>query len=227
MDETLIHTAKDDEVMPHRAPDFTFSLDVIGCSFDVYKRPGVHEFLKQVASEFEVAVWTAGTREYAEPILDWLDCDGVITHRLYRDSCTLHRYGFYVKDLSKLDRSLSEIIIVDNSAYSFAFHRDNGIQCTDYYFDEDDQELTRIGQFLCHIKDAKDFRVIVPQYHEWSPEVVNCGDVDFSDAPTVDAGDTDDQTSPSLGLIRWTDSNGNRRMRSNRTRKPPSRYGYI
>ena len=30
---------------------------------------------------------------------------------------------------------------------------------------------------------------------------------------------------PVFGLVRWTDSNGNRRMRSTRVRKPPSRYG--
>ena len=35
----------------------------------------------------------------------------------------------------------------------------------------------------------------------------------------------EEETSPVLGLMRWTDSNGNRRMRSTRVRKPPSRYG--
>jgi hypothetical protein len=35
----------------------------------------------------------------------------------------------------------------------------------------------------------------------------------------------EEEPSPVLGLVRWTDSNGNRRMRSTRVRKPPSRYG--
>ena len=35
----------------------------------------------------------------------------------------------------------------------------------------------------------------------------------------------EEESSPVLGLVRWTDSNGNRRMRSTRVRKPPSRYG--
>jgi RNA polymerase II subunit A small phosphatase-like protein len=171
MDETLIHTAHDDE-QPPRAPDFTFSLDTCESSFDVYERPGVHEFLKQVSSDFEVAVWTAGTRDYAEPILDWLDRDGVITTRLYRDSCTLHRYGFYVKDLGKLNRCLSKIIIVDNNPRSFAFHQRNGIKCSDYYFDEYDEELKRIYQFLHHVKNVTDFRDVVPKYNIWAAE--NC-----------------------------------------------------
>ena len=169
MDETLIHTANDDE-QPSRAPDFTFSLDTCESSFDVYERPGVHEFLKQVASDFEVAVWTAGTRDYAEPILDWLDRDGVITTRLYRDSCTLHHYGFYVKDLGKLNTCLSKIIIVDNNPRSFAFHQRNGIKCSDYYFDEYDEELKRIHQFLHYVKNFTDFRDFVPKYHIWAEQ---------------------------------------------------------
>ena len=37
----------------------------------------------------------------------------------------------------------------------------------------------------------------------------------------------EEEPAPVFGLIRWTDSNGNRRMRSTRVRKPPSRYGCI
>ena len=37
----------------------------------------------------------------------------------------------------------------------------------------------------------------------------------------------DEEPVPVFGLIRWTDSHGNRRMRSTRVRKPPSRYGCI
>jgi hypothetical protein len=37
----------------------------------------------------------------------------------------------------------------------------------------------------------------------------------------------EEEPAPALGLVRWTDSNGNRRMRSTRVRKPPSRYGCL
>ena len=33
----------------------------------------------------------------------------------------------------------------------------------------------------------------------------------------------DKEPAPVFGLVRWTDSNGNRRMRSTRVRKPPTR----
>ena len=167
LDETLIHTVSTDEQLP-RAPDKLFYFNGQGRSYPVYKRPGVERFLMSVASQFEVAVWTAGTRNYAEPILNWLDPYGFITTRLYRDSCTELEDGSYVKDLSKLNRLLSEIIIVDNNPYSFEFQPDNGIQCSDFYFDECDTELIRIRQFLNIIKDVQDTRTVVPQFQNWA-----------------------------------------------------------
>jgi carboxy-terminal domain RNA polymerase II polypeptide A small phosphatase len=168
LDETLIHTVSTYEQLS-RAPDNVFYFDAAQQRpYPVYKRPGVEKFLMSVASQFEVAVWTAGTREYAEPILNWLDPYGFITTRLYRDSCTELEDGSYVKDLSKLNRSLSEVVIVDNNPYSFQFQPDNGIQCLDFYFDKCDTELKRIRQFLHIIKDVHDIRTVVPQFQEWT-----------------------------------------------------------
>ena len=45
-----------------------------------------------------------------------------ITHRLYRQHCFLTEEGYYVKDLRIFaDRDLKDVVIVDNSVYSFAF----------------------------------------------------------------------------------------------------------
>lgn len=167
LDETLIHTVSTNERLP-RAPDNVFYFNAQERSYPVYKRPGVQKFLMSVASQFEVAVWTAGTRDYAEPILNWLDPYGFITTRIYRDSCTEMEQDGYVKDLSKLNRSLSEVVIVDNNPYSFQCQPDNGIQCLDFYFDQCDTELQRIRQFLHIIKDVRDTRTVVPQFQEWA-----------------------------------------------------------
>jgi hypothetical protein len=40
--------------------------------------------------------------------------------------------GNYVKDLEKIDRDISQIIIVDNSPLSFLFQEANAIGCTRY-----------------------------------------------------------------------------------------------
>ena len=63
---------------------------------------------------FEVIIFTASVPEYADPLLDLLDKNRVIAHRLYRQHCTCIKAGF-AKDLSKLNRDLKDVIIVDVS----------------------------------------------------------------------------------------------------------------
>lgn len=57
---------------------------------------------------------------------DLLDKWGAFRARLFRESCVFHR-GNYVKDLSRLGRDLTRIIIVDNSPASYVFHPDNAV----------------------------------------------------------------------------------------------------
>lgn len=67
-----------------------------------------------------------GSRQYADPVSDLLDKWGAFRCRLFRESCVFHR-GNYVKDLSRLGRDLSKVIIVDNSPASYVFHPDNAV----------------------------------------------------------------------------------------------------
>ena len=68
-------------------------------------RPHVQNFLKEISKNWEIVVFTAGLKDYADWILNELDPQKYITKRLYRDSCTLRR-GVYLKDLRKLGRDL-------------------------------------------------------------------------------------------------------------------------
>eukprot|EP00456_Euglypha_rotunda_P038572 TRINITY_DN2964_c0_g1_i2.p1 TRINITY_DN2964_c0_g1~~TRINITY_DN2964_c0_g1_i2.p1 ORF type:complete len:240 (-),score=32.03 TRINITY_DN2964_c0_g1_i2:16-735(-) len=106
LDETLVHSS----FRPVPSPDFVISIDLDGVTHRVYvqKRPGVDEFLEQVATKFEVIVFTASLGAYANPVMDILDPKGYIKVRLFRESCVQH-YGNYVKDLSLLGRRLEEI----------------------------------------------------------------------------------------------------------------------
>jgi hypothetical protein len=54
----------------------------------IARRPGLAAFLRAAAALFEVGVFTAGSRAYAEPVLDALDPEGeLFAWRLYRDAC--------------------------------------------------------------------------------------------------------------------------------------------
>uniref|UniRef100_A0A671WLP0 Mitochondrial import inner membrane translocase subunit TIM50 n=1 Tax=Sparus aurata TaxID=8175 RepID=A0A671WLP0_SPAAU len=77
---------------------------------------------------------------YADPVADLLDQWGVFRTRLFRESCVFHR-GNYVKDLSRLGRELSKVIIIDNSPASYIFHPENAVPVQSWFDDMTDTEL--------------------------------------------------------------------------------------
>ena len=81
-------------------------------------RPGADQFLKEMFELYELVIFTAGTEEYADWALMFLDNVSLIKHRLYRQHA-LPFNGYYVKDLSRLGRDLSKTLIVDNIAENF------------------------------------------------------------------------------------------------------------
>ncbi|XP_073916132.1 CTD small phosphatase-like protein isoform X2 [Castor canadensis] len=122
LDETLVHSS----FKPISNADFIVPVEIDGTIHQVYvlKRPHVDEFLQRMGQLFECVLFTASLAKYADPVADLLDRWGVFRARLFRESCVFHR-GNYVKDLSRLGRELSKVIIVDNSPASYIFHPEN------------------------------------------------------------------------------------------------------
>lgn len=85
-------------------------------------RPWAKEFLREVTKYFEVVVFTASEKTYANKAIKLLDPNKeFIRGRLYRNSCTWFN-PLLVKDLNILGRDLSKTVIVDNSPNAFALN---------------------------------------------------------------------------------------------------------
>ena len=56
--------------------------DNVGDQFT--ERPGVSEFLVKMKTFFEIVIFTAAKKDYADRIINKLDNNGLISHRLYR-----------------------------------------------------------------------------------------------------------------------------------------------
>lgn len=67
---------------------------------------------------FEIVIFTAAMQDYADWVLDQLDYDNCISHRLYRQHA-IPEGQFYIKDLSRIGRDISKMLIVDNVAENF------------------------------------------------------------------------------------------------------------
>jgi len=131
----------DTSLVKQRSPLYTLVLDMDETliHFDPRRRhfrvrPHVHNFLREMSHQWEIIVFTAGLKDYANWILNELDPQKYITRRLYRDSCTFRR-GSYMKDLKKVGRDLSKTVIVDNLPENFQLQKDNGIGIKSWFND--------------------------------------------------------------------------------------------
>lgn len=137
-------------------------------------RPGVYVFLRKMCELYEVVVYTASTRNYADKVLDAIDPERTVTHRLFRKHCTLYNCEF-VKDLSQLGRDLKDVIIVDNSPDCYMLQPCNGIPISTWTNDKNDRELDKLSSILELLHKVDDVR-------DYLREVVRDNELDYLEA---------------------------------------------
>jgi len=153
LDETLIHSS----FKPLET--YSFSLDITlnnkPTKVFVLKRPGLDEFLQECCRHFEVVIFTASIRAYANPVMDYLDQFGTLfSIRLFREHCS-YKDGSFFKDLSLLGRDLSQVVIVDNSPMSYSMHPRNALPISTWFDDPKDLDLARLTPVLKKIAEQE------------------------------------------------------------------------
>ena len=161
LDETLVHCT----IEPTSGADVVFPIQFNGVEYKVHvaKRPHLEHFLQKVVHEyqFEVIVFTASQRVYADALLDLIDPrNEFFKHRLFREAC-LFVEGNYLKDLNVLGRDMARMVLVDNSPHAYGYQVDNGIPIVSWFDDKADTELLGLLPFLERLTHADDVRPLV------------------------------------------------------------------
>jgi len=159
LDETLVHCS----IEPVAKYDWSFPVSFNGTDYQVYvkKRPYLDYFLEIVSKSFEVIVFTASQKVYADVLLDKLDPEKkYICHRLFREAC-IPVQGNYIKDLKVIGRDLNITVLVDNSPHAYGFQIDNGIPIESWFDDDNDTELLKLVGFLRQLANVDDVRPVV------------------------------------------------------------------
>lgn len=125
----------------------------------VAKRPGAEAFLAYLAGFYEIVVFTSSLNSYADPILDRLDPNGYVAHRLYRAE-THYRKGVHVKNLDHLNRDLERVVVVDCDAKHVSMHAENAVMVPRWTGEPGDTALLDLIPFLESLakRDVADVR---------------------------------------------------------------------
>jgi len=172
LDETIVHCIG--EINMNNVESFSMQCDAkIKVALPAGKRvatiginirPHWEEALKRIKDKYHIIAFTASHDSYADSVLNFLDPKNkYFEYRLYRKNCVLcdiNEMKFYVKDLKIIEDAydLKDVVVIDNSVLSFAYHLDNGIPISPFYDSKTDTELLDIADFLVEYADENDIR---------------------------------------------------------------------
>lgn len=111
------------------------------------KRPGVDKFLESLSQFYEIVVYTAEQGMTVFPILDAMDPKHCISYKLVRDS-TNFVDGHHVKDINRLNRDLTKVIVVDWNPDSVKFNPENLFKIKRWNGNDNDTDLYDLVTFL-------------------------------------------------------------------------------
>ena len=139
--------------------------------FDIYFRPFLFDFLHEIKNYFDLAIFTASSKGYADTIINYIDPNNeVFKFRLYREACIPIQKYVFIKDLRIIKNyDMKNVILMDNSLYSFINQPSNGMLIYSFYTNYKDNQLIHAKNFLIkYIYPSKDVRIEIEKWFQFS-----------------------------------------------------------
>jgi len=171
LDETLVSCSPKRDYACRDLRKVQISIDG-GITLDIFckLRPHLKRFFAEVSKHYEIFVFTASEKSYADPIINLIDPGRkIITEAFFRENCVQFKGGLCVKDLSLLNRDLKDVVLVDDSIISFAYQLENGIPILPFTGTEDyeDKQLLDLKDYLIKLADVADVRNPILRTFRW------------------------------------------------------------
>lgn len=184
MDETLIHWVperirpSDIEKSGVQKTDLLLKFKCSSKEIDylpVNVRPFIREWILEIKKTYQVIIFTASKKGYADTILDQIDPDGeLIEARWYRDSCITTKEWVFIKDLRIFEDQwdMKDMVLIDNAVHSFGFQVNNGIPMVPFYNDKNDREMIYLTHYLKGLVNLQDMRPMLKSTF-WIEKLIN------------------------------------------------------
>ncbi|AJW07913.1 Tim50p [Saccharomyces cerevisiae YJM1273] len=131
------------------------------------KRPGADYFLGYLSQYYEIVLFSSNYMMYSDKIAEKLDpIHAFVSYNLFKEHC-VYKDGVHIKDLSKLNRDLSKVIIIDTDPNSYKLQPENAIPMEPWNGEADDK-LVRLIPFLEYLatQQTKDVRPILNSFED-------------------------------------------------------------
>ena len=128
----------------------------------VIERPGLLDFLQELSRFCEVMLFTASMGEYAIPILQAIDPDGIFFHKTFFREHTIRTMDSpFAKNLQLTERPLERVVIVDDDPDAFSMQPHNGICVPKFWGNANDNVLLSsvlpLIRKLSNLEDVRDY----------------------------------------------------------------------
>ena len=165
LDECLLHSVYESEFSTQSYDFLKNSFEVLGGQYRTMLRPNLDIFLEFAFENFDVAVWTAAGRDYAEFIINKMGINISDLKFFYSEKNCTPQYDYgegwgmghyvYKKNISKLSKkgfNMDKVLMVDDKPEHIDSYG-NVIKIKPFYGDTDDIELIKLKEYLNKIKD--------------------------------------------------------------------------
>lgn len=135
----------------------------------VYRRPHVRSFIEALSRDYQVAIWTSATADYAADVIRLIVPEATqLTFVWSSDRCTrkfdaeLQEF-YWIKDLKKIRKlsfDLDRVLVVDDTPTKHERNYGNLIRVRPYLGEHEDDELPQLLTFIRELAQVKSVRAV-------------------------------------------------------------------
>lgn len=177
LDETLVRSSKQKPTISGYGESrlVTFMENNEQMQMHVIDRPYLKEFINEVSKKYKVFIYTAGTQEYAEAVIQSSEYSRLISGIYSRKDCKITCENSFEKDIFSFGFDEKKLVFIDDWKSHTAHAPSNSINIKFFSGRQSDRELLKLKGFLLELVQEADVRCVADRYNQYRPQGIEMG----------------------------------------------------